>query len=184
MLPSYFGDSERALFGLCVPAAGERQRRSALICAPLLDEYFWAHRTCRMLGDRLAKQGIDVLRFDYYGSGDSGGESNDTRLDGAVSDTLIALQELRDFSQNRRTTLIGMRLGAVVAARATLRSNHVDRLVLWDPVCDGREWVADLEARANVARDQRMDLNGLPVSAELLERDQRVRNRPVEPGVV
>lgn len=137
MIPFLFGTRERPLFGIHVPPAGNRRRRGALICPPWGQEYQRSHRALRLLGERLAGRGYDVLRFDYYGTGDSGGEPHDLTLRGATDDAIAALDELCARADVRRALVVGMRLGATIAHRAVAESRAADALTLWDPVVDG-----------------------------------------------
>lgn len=144
MNPLLFGSRARQLFGIHAPAAGQRQRRGVVLCAPWGQEYLRSQRSFKLLGDRLAQAGCDVLRFDYYGTGDSAGEGEDITLDGLVEDTLAAVEELQDLAQVRQVTLVGLRFGAAVAAIASGRVPTVDRLVLWDPISNGARYVDEL----------------------------------------
>ena len=114
-----------------------------MICPPLGQEYIRSHRTCRILASRLAEKGQDVLRFDYYGTGDSGGDAEELSVSGAIEDTLAGIEEIKDVAQVRRVTLVGLRAGALIAAHAARASPAVDRLVLWDPVTDGKAYAVD-----------------------------------------
>lgn len=118
----------------------------------------------KLLGDRLAQAGHDVLRFDYYGSGDSAGAEEEFSLEGCVEDTEAAVQEVQDLARVRRVTLVGLRLGAAVAATAAGRLRGVDRLVLWDPVSDGESHVDGLVSRSG-GRDS--VVNGYPLTPSL-----------------
>lgn len=160
MIPLLFGASERSLLGVYTPGVAPRKRRAAVICPPLGQEYMRSHRTCRILASRLGEAGIDAFRFDYFGTGDSGGEVEDLSLEGAVHDARAAIQEVMDVASVRRVTLVGLRLGALIASHAAVGIRAVDRLVLWDPVADGAQYVRDLMgADATVARrgDRRVD---------------------------
>jgi pimeloyl-ACP methyl ester carboxylesterase len=171
MNPSFFGSRDRMLFGLYSPASGERQRRGVVICPPLMQEYLRSHRTCRLLAERLAHNGLDVLRFDYFGVGDSAGDSTEASIVGAVEDTLVAIDELRDIARVRKITLIGLRVGAAVAARAAARSKSVDGLVLWDPVSDGPGHLEPFQALATPIRtgEGGLEVQGFPLPAKLQE---------------
>ncbi len=172
MTPCFFGSRDRMLFGVYERAAGDRQRRGVVICPPLMDEYLWSHRTCRLLADKITQNGLDVLRFDYFGSGDSAGESTEVSIAGAVEDTLAAIAELRDLARVRHVTLIGLRLGAAVAALASHRSKQVDQLVLWDPVSDGPELASRLRSIATpvLTAAGGLEVKGFPFP-EALQRD-------------
>ncbi len=137
MIPMLIGDASRPLHAVLTAANGRRQRRAAVFCAPFGAEYVRSHRTARMLAQRLANAGIDTLRFDYYGTGDSSGEDHEFSTDGAVEDALVAIDEARDLGKARHVTLVGLRAGAGIALRAASRARHVDRLVLWDPLDEG-----------------------------------------------
>lgn len=143
MIPMLIGDSARPLHAVLTAASGRRQRRAAVFCAPFGAEYVRSHRTARMLAQRLAAAGVDTLRFDYYGTGDSSGEDHEFSADGAVEDALVAIDEARDLGKARHVTLVGLRQGAQVALRAAAHVRAVDRLVLWDPLIEDAPEGAD-----------------------------------------
>lgn len=143
MIPVLFGEADRPLQGMYTPAVAHRQRRGVVLCPPLGQEYMRSYRTYRILTDRLAGAGLDTFRFDYFGTGNSGGEVEDLSIAGAVADTGAAIQEIADLASVRRVTLIGLRLGSLIAWTAAASSRAVDRLVLWDPVVDGHKYVED-----------------------------------------
>jgi uncharacterized protein len=180
MTPLYFGDPQRRLFGLYSPASpGARRTRAVVLCSPWGQEYLRAHRSMRQLALRLTAAGIHVLRFDYYGTGDSAGDMIEGELPGWESDIEAAIEELMDSTGAQRVGLIGLRLGATLAARtAVRRRKEVESLVLWDPVVEGEEFVTQLLALDSVemgmpAPRQRPDgrpgwqLLGFPVSPTL-----------------
>lgn len=143
MIPLLFGSSQRPLIGMYSPSIGQDQRRGVVICPPLGQEHIRAHRTCRVLAVRLSQKGQHVLRFDYYGTGDSGGVVEDLTLHGAIRDTHVAIEEIQDIATVRGITLVGLRAGALVAALSARDVAQVDKLVLWDPVSDGGEYVEE-----------------------------------------
>ncbi|MEO1460004.1 MAG: alpha/beta hydrolase, partial [Pseudomonadota bacterium] len=138
----FFGSSRRRLFGLYNPARGARGRdRAALLCYPWGHEYIYAHRSMTRLAFSLAEAGIHVLRFDYYGTGDSAGEMTEASLAGWREDIATAIEELSDMSGAERVSLIGLRLGATLAARvAAEEPRAVEAVALWDPVVSGAEY--------------------------------------------
>jgi pimeloyl-ACP methyl ester carboxylesterase len=144
MMPFYFGASERRLFGLYEPAAGGGAvERAAVLCQPFGGEYVFAHRSMRQLAVRLASVGFHTLRFDYFGTGDSAGEAAEADLAGSEADAELATEELRDIVGVKRITLIGLRLGATIAARvAAKRAEEVEAVVLWDPIISGEDYLS------------------------------------------
>jgi len=149
MTPFYFGERDRRLFGVYEPAMSRAAgRNAAVLCHPLGEEYFHAHRPLRRLSRLLAQAGFHTLRFDYYGTGDSDGETGEVSLCGARMDILTAVQELKAISQVDAVTLVGLRLGASLAAGAAAMSPAaVNDLILWDPVVTGDRYFQEVALR-------------------------------------
>jgi uncharacterized protein len=148
MIPITFGTAGRQLFGVYHPAQAAStkiQTRGVLLCNPWGQEAIRAHRLLRVLADRLARSGVHVLRFDYFGTGDSAGSDEEGDLKGWAQDILQAHLALQAQSQitDADITWLGVRLGALLviqAASATstaASSSSPARLLLWDPVLDG-----------------------------------------------
>jgi pimeloyl-ACP methyl ester carboxylesterase len=106
-----------------------------------------AHRAIRQLGLRLARERFHALRFDLRGTGDSAGDFAGARLDAWIEDTRTAMDELRDRTGVQRVSLVGLRLGAALAWRASRGRRDVDKIVLWEPVVSGARYVAELKRR-------------------------------------
>jgi len=154
MTPLLFGPASRQLFGLFHPS--EREGATAvLLCPPFGQESIRAHRLFRVLADRLARAGVAVLRFDYYGCGDSPGDDAQGELEGWRRDVCVAHDELKRLSAASHVVWLGARLGASVAVLAA-RSGRADpaRLLLWDPVFDGNQYLAHLRERHVDALEQ------------------------------
>jgi pimeloyl-ACP methyl ester carboxylesterase len=145
MNPFYFGTGQRRLFGIYEPARpGGTGTRVAVLCPPCPwdSEYMFAHRSVRRLAAMLGVAGFHTLRFDYFGTGDSAGDIIEADLKGWESDIESAMGELKDTTDATRVTLLGLCLGATLAARvAAKRPREVDALVLWDAVVSGEEYL-------------------------------------------
>ena len=148
----YFGEGTDTLFGLVHRAPGAPPRDCvAVICPPFGNEYSSSHRTLRHLADLLARHGIPTLRFDYHGTGDSPGTGSEPdRLTRWQSDIKTAIAHARRASGKTSVCLIGVRLGATLAALAA-SSTDVDLMVLWNPCVSGRAYVRELQALAMTA---------------------------------
>ncbi|HEX9729019.1 MAG TPA: alpha/beta fold hydrolase [Gemmatimonadales bacterium] len=146
MNPLYFGTSARPLLGVYHPArTGGTQGQGIVLCYPFGQEYMRAHRAFRQLALLLSKRGFHVFRFDYSATGDSAGESGDATTDQWVEDIETAVDELRDTAAIDAVSLIGLRLGAALAATAASRLDELDRLVLWDPVVRGTSYITEIQ---------------------------------------
>jgi pimeloyl-ACP methyl ester carboxylesterase len=146
MQPLYFG-AQRELFGVYEPRRTETGRNvSVVLCYPYGQDYMYAFRPYRSLAARLTRAGCHVLRFDYFGTGDSSGEAEQASISRWTADVIAAIDHVRSVQQTT-VSLVGFRLGATLAATAAAECGGVDRLVLWDPVIHGSEYVSSLQAR-------------------------------------
>lgn len=150
MIPIRFGPPARQLSGLFHPAAGEDRRHCLVLCNPMGQEAIRAQRVLRVLGDRLARSGFSVLRFDFFGTGDSDGEDTEGDVRIWTEDVRLAAGEVARRTGFGDSSWFGLRLGATLAALACARgAARPRRLVLWDPVVDGPAYLRELrEAHA------------------------------------
>jgi uncharacterized protein len=145
--PFYFGTGRRRLFGIydSPGADGSTNLRAAVFCNPWGPEYIYAHRSLRQLATRLSLAGFHILRFDYFGTGDSAGELIEGDLEGWEEDIETAIEELTDLTGAKRVVLAGLRLGATLAVSVgARRRKEVDALVLLDPIVSGETYLQDL----------------------------------------
>ena len=174
--PLYFGEGETAGFGWYHHASRPIARDCvAVICAPVGPEYTRSHRTLRHLADRLARAGIPALRFDYHGIGDSPGSEQDPDRIGHWKRSIAqAVRHAREVSGCERVCLIGVRLGATLAALDAQEAD-ADLVVLWNPVVKGRAYARELQAMAMTAKraanttEDGLESAGFRISSETLE---------------
>jgi uncharacterized protein len=144
MEPTFFGDKERPLYGIYQPPLSNSPRETAvLFCYPVFQEYIRSHRSFCQLAMQLAKAGCHVFRFDYSSTGDSSGHLNDADISQWKTDIVLAANELRDLSGVKNISIVGLRMGATLAAISGLK--NIKDLVLWDPVAKGETYLRSLE---------------------------------------
>jgi pimeloyl-ACP methyl ester carboxylesterase len=180
MEPLIFGSSERPLFGMYHPSAERGSHsRGVVLAYPLGNEYFSAYSSFRQLALQLSQAGRPILRFDYYGTGDSAGETGEGDLDLWCGDLRTAIEELRATAGVEAVDLVGLRLGASIAALVA-SEEPVERIVLWEPVVRGRTYLDQLhQAQARFLEISRsrprgaatggaaFEAVGFPISPEL-----------------
>ena len=143
MNPFFFGNSQAATVR-CLPSSQSADVRgppAVVLCYPLWQEYMRAHRAFRQLAMLLSKAGFSVLRFDYFGTGDSAGESDAGDVSRWTHDISTAIDELKDTAGVSKVSLVGLRVGASLAAAVAAERKDLDRIVLWDPVVGGKAYV-------------------------------------------
>jgi exosortase A-associated hydrolase 2 len=158
-LPFFFARGAARLFGLLHEPMGAARRTGFVLSHPFAEEKLWSHRVHVSLARALAQRGHVVLRFDYFGAGDSDGRTGDTSVDTHLADLTSATESLAARHPHlERIGLIGLRLGATFAAQVAERAADgtgpaIVRdapLVLWDPVLDGEAYLQEV-LRANLS---------------------------------
>jgi pimeloyl-ACP methyl ester carboxylesterase len=147
MNPFFFGDSAAQLYGVHHPPRGQRERSvGVVLCAPFGQEYMRSHRAFRQLALLLSRAGFHVLRFDYSATGDSAGDGDQASIAQWTHDTRAAIDELKETAGVDRVALVGLRLGALVAALAAEGRGDVAAIIHWDPAVSGRAHLEELLA--------------------------------------
>lgn len=190
--PQFIGSDDRRIFSMHyqptnkVKAKGHDQRHGVVMCNALGHEYTRAYRNLQQLALLLCAKGFDVLRFDYFGTGNSAGECSDFRVESLQSDIRRAVEFLRTKTQVESLTVIGVRMGATLAA-TTEFDRAPDQIVLWDPVAQGQQFLETTETfhsyaltsqtrYASVMQDGRTEqLFGHPFNAEKRSSLSRLR---------
>lgn len=130
---------------LHVPA-DRRARAGVVVCPGIGLDELSSHRALRALAVALQHVGFLVLRIDYRGTGDAGGELDEVAtVEDWIEDVETAMAQLREWGAER-LALVGLRLGAAFAAAAAARAGGVEALVLWDACTSGRSFLRQQQA--------------------------------------
>jgi uncharacterized protein len=145
MIPVFFGHRQKQLFGVYYPSKSRPSlMHGILLCPPVGHEYMRTHMALRQLSALLSSLGFDVFKFDYYGVGDSAGKSTQGNIAAWKEDVGTAYQELKDMSGVQSISIVGLRLGASIAALAASNGVTPKNLLLWDPVVNGEKFIQEL----------------------------------------
>jgi exosortase A-associated hydrolase 2 len=174
----YFCEATNQLLGVYHPAALDCEREHGIVlCYPFASEYIRTHRLFVYLANKLAETGFHVLRFDYFGTGDSAGELTEASTDIWLDNIRSAAEELRESAGVSVISLMGMRLGATLAALAAHSDSSFENLIIWDPVFNGetflqalssqhQEWLIQHLLKPQSAQPQQ-EVIGFPLSKQL-----------------
>lgn len=162
----YFGREGARQFGwLHLPMAA-RRGIGIVLCAPFGFEEVCAHRSLRHFADALCAAGWPSLRFDHAGCGDSEGDEFDAdvlaRWQAGVHAAIDALKATGGVQQ---VVLLGVRLGATLAALAAAERHDVAGLMAIAPVVRGRAYVRELTMLGQTASTGPASPEGLLESA-------------------
>lgn len=145
--PFFFAVNDASCLGWFHLAKTPRVGLGVVMCRAIGYESMCAYGAYTQLAEKLAEAGCDVLRFDYPGTGDSSGDdSQPDRLQSWTNSIVCATQQLKKISGCSDICLLGLRLGANLAAHAAQQLGGVSQLILWAPCVSGRSFVRELRA--------------------------------------
>ena len=94
------------------------------------------------------RNGYHVLRFDYYGHGDSAGRRDEGDLESWCADASVAVDELRDMSGCPAVVRVAFVSEPIIGWRLALTRYDVAAVMMWDPVVRGVHYVRELVENA------------------------------------
>ena len=110
---------------------------------PLFEELARTRRFMVNLARQVAADGINVLRFDYYGTGLSYGQFDELTLEILSSD----VNSIVDYCKREGAgdiTLLGARLGAFLALKQLTTRDYVSKVILLEPVINLSSYIDDI----------------------------------------
>lgn len=155
---------EEGLFVTHYRGAGEDH---VVIVPPWFEELPRTRKIQVNMARHLARRGLDVVRFDYHGTGLSAGDV--VTLSSARED-LRRVIELCMTRGARRVHLLGFRMGGYVALD---EAPDEGRVVLWEPVVDPRAYFEELLRRE--VTNQMVTFGKVKVPREELLKQLRAR---------
>jgi uncharacterized protein len=120
-----------------------------VFCNPFAEESIIAHRIMVNLARYLTSKGYFCLRFDYMGEGDSENNFEESDIQSRLSDIHCAVEHLKDEVQVQKVGLVGVRLGATLAA-ISCETVAIDYLALVSPIVRGENYANEL-LRSNIS---------------------------------
>lgn len=162
MIPATIGDCAAWLH----PAAPSAATGRGVVLVPAFGfEELCSRRSMRILADRLAAAGLATLRFDLHGTADSLGCADDpARLARWIADTHGAVDWLKVNGGFAEVALVGLRLGALIAARVAAERGDVARLGLMAPPSSGKAWIRETAALSRIIAPQPPPPTGVTVA--------------------
>lgn len=119
------------------PLPGVKPRGDLLVLPSFAEEMNRCRAMVSLQARALAETGVGTLVLDPYGTGDSAGEFADASWAGWRDDFKRGVEWLDEHGHGCRT-LLGVRLGAIMAAELAAECAGLRRLVLWQPVLSGK----------------------------------------------
>lgn len=176
--PLYFGSASQPLFGMLHRPQGALRQTGIVLCPSWGTEALRSYRGLRQLAQMLSQSGFPVLRFDYSGTGDSGGDGRQAGVATWLDDLREAAALLRTETGVTGLCLTGLRFGALLAQEAVASGAvSAQSVALWDAPPSGEVFVANLQQMDQAFNEKRAQQRRLrsqlaaPARDELLGHD-------------
>lgn len=141
----FFGSDNHQLFGSYYHPTSVDKEVLTVFCPPLFNEFSRTYRAMHKLAVLAAQAGYHVMRFDYSGTGDSFGDLEHVTVKDWLEDIRLAIREGQEISGCRKIQILGVRGGALLACASLEQAHDVVRMLLWDPVFNGADYIVSLQ---------------------------------------
>ncbi len=169
----WMGTDQRPVFARLTVPTTSTSRGGIVISPPIFRDARASRQALRELAFVLADDGFTVLRFDHFGTGDSGGDLDGDFLDTWNDQMVESVALLRSMGLSE-ISAVGMRLGAtILVTAATRHSLNLSSIVLWDPCETGRAYLREMNAFETLRRQERsVDLGSGLATSEFVLSDE------------
>ena len=128
-------------FCLFHPASDAGTHHGAVVYVhPFAEEMNKSRRMAALQAKAMAAAGYSVLQIDLHGCGDSSGDFGDATWDTWIDDVTLAWTWLHERCADA-PWLWGLRTGCLLACAAATRIAAPSRLLLWQPVVSGKQFL-------------------------------------------
>ncbi len=126
----------------------EVKEKPYIFLNPIFDEKKRGQRFYAETAREFCENGIPVIRFDYYGTGDSEGHLIDMNLNNIEKIVRRFIETFKDKYKVQKINLFGLRLGADIAISvAENNPQDVHTLILVEPVVKGKRYLIEQRSR-------------------------------------
>jgi alpha/beta superfamily hydrolase len=142
--PFFFAPAGAPLYGVYHPPRVERRGAAVVVhCHTIGVEQVTSCRPETLHARAVAEAGHAAMRYHARGHGDSSGDFAAVTLDTLVEDAVAAAREACRRAGRSKVVWVGVRFGALVAARAAVAMPEasVAGIALWEPVQRVRDYV-------------------------------------------
>jgi pimeloyl-ACP methyl ester carboxylesterase len=109
--------------------------RYLIMLPPLFEEMPRTRKLLINLARDIAQKGVNVVRFDYRGTGLSHGQFSEFSLSQAMLDLDEAVSYCQTFNPVS-IQVLGFRFGGYLAIKHLSEHSHIHKTILWEPVLD------------------------------------------------
>lgn len=148
----HFWDGMGCLRGMLHRPTRSECSKALVMCPPFGEERKSSARILTLAARALARRGFFVMRFDYYGTGESDGNIAQVSVEHWLHDIREAQQYLAVRSGVQSVGVLGIRFGATLAALLPTEQAPLPLLVLWGPLLSGDACIEETRRHLDATR--------------------------------
>jgi exosortase A-associated hydrolase 2 len=158
--PAFIEGSKGPLFALHHPPVHINNSTECVVVIPSFAEEM---NRCRymqtLLAQELNKQNHALISVDPYGTGDSAGDFAEASWTQWIEDTISAAHYAEQLGYTR-ISFLAVRLGTLLAMAAAPSIKNLKRIILWQPVTNGKATLNQflrIKIAASMGRDEKAE---------------------------
>lgn len=117
-----------------LPRHDYSKNHGVILCRPIWGERIRTRRIFTNLARTLSVEGFSVITCDYFGDGNSGGETLDMSYSGMVDNIILLHEYMQSEYQIPGFSLVGFLVGSNIAMDAQYRILDLERMILFEPL--------------------------------------------------
>ena len=157
-----------------IPFDSKRLDTTVIICKPIWGERIRTHMVFTNLARILAQRGYFVITCDYFGDGNSGGNTHEMTFSKMVESVEHVYGYACDNDFPPENALIGLRIGANIAMRLASKIKNTEKMLLFEPIENPIDYFMEA-LRANLANQMTVHKKILKTREDLI--DDLMNNR-------
>lgn len=115
---------------------------------PIFDEKKRSQKFYAETAREFCKCGVPVIRFDYFGTGDSEGQLYEMRISESLNAIKILVEIFQTKYQTNRINLLGLRIGGDLTLELAREiQENIETLIVIEPVINGKRYLTEQRAR-------------------------------------
>jgi hypothetical protein len=148
---SYYLDSKKCKYFVHEHEPDKIKEKPFIFLNPIFDEKKRSQRFYAETARFFCKRGIPVIRFDYYGTGDSGGQLYELEFESILDFTSKLFEIQKQKYKVENINLFGLRFGADLAIKLSEKFPiAINNLLLIEPIVDGNRYLLEQRTRRKI----------------------------------
>ena len=142
--PLYINCGNNNIFAVIHTPDNIANKKGIIFIHPYAEEKQRVDRILVNCARQLCSNGYFVMRFDFFGCGDSEGNFEELSYESQLSDLRIVTKFFVKATGVEKIFLFGVRLGSNIAIQYAGVDNNITNIILWSPIINGADYAETL----------------------------------------